>query len=349
VLNSRTYDAAVQGPGRTPLKDLFARKGIQFGTSMGGSTVGSPYLYHPAFHLRRECNVFTMDGNGMAGQTQAVEGVWNFSNCTTNLTFAAANNLELHHGGHLIWHTGEPSWYNNYTTASGLRGKLRQHIEATVTGPLSVHKSWNMSNEVIATWNNNPGGWRTTRYYTTFGANWPTEFYIYTSTLTNAELIWNENHAIERADDSAFNANKAAIITALNAGAPINTYGMQMHLNGTSDASGAQMVDRLNQIAALGLDIRISEFDIYDGDNLWPTLATRRANQVAYVESRLGPIVNQVPRLKSFITWDCSDTHSWLTWYLNARNDGQPREFLPVGTNGLVKKEWWEMFDRITS
>jgi endo-1,4-beta-xylanase len=332
------YNAVQHGPVATPLKDLFARRGLLFGTTSGTSSFGT-------LMAARENSMRVDQGAALMGGTQAVEGVWNFTNARAVADYANANNLVLHHGGHLIYHIVEPAWLSSYTTASGLRGKLRQHIEQTIAA-FPEYQSWNVVNEVIEPVG--PGGWRDSRYYQVFGANWPNEFYNYTRTLTNKELVWNDYQAVEAIGDTAFNLNKAALITALNAGVPINTFGVQMHLR--KDylwASGAQMVDRMNQIAALGLDIRISEFDIGDTGTEWP-LATRRTDQVAAVEARLGPVFSQVPRLKSFNMWGQNDLDSWLNGYLAPRADGAFREFMPYDRRGFIKPEWWSMFERVT-
>jgi endo-1,4-beta-xylanase len=321
-----------------PVKELFARRGLTFGSC---STGGQNYTNRMSF---RECNL-RQDGNYLnLGQTQAVEGVWNFTNAKAVSTPAVAAGQQLHHGGHIIYHLGEPAWLSGYTTASGLRGKLQQHFEQIITA-FPEYLSWNVCNEVIATWEGQPGGWRNTRYFQVLGAGWPAEWFTYARQFTDKELVWNDNHAIEDVDPAAFNANKTAIIAALNAGAPIDTYGMQMH---SCAPTGAVMVDRLNQMAELGLDIRITEFDVTDTGALWPNLATRRAEQIAYTEARLGPIIQQVPRLKSFSMWCNNDSDSWLNAFLGPRNDGALREFLPYDRRGFIKPEWWAMFERVT-
>jgi endo-1,4-beta-xylanase len=342
--NAPTYNPLVHGPVAPPLKDLFARRGLLFGTSSGTSSFGT-------LMAARENSMRVDQGRLLMGITQAVEGVWDFTTpggsgaARAVADYANANNLVLHQGGHLIYHIVEPAWLSNYSSASGLRGKLRQHIEQTIAA-FPEYQSWNVCNEVIEP--TGPGGWYDSRYYQVFGANWPNEFFTYTRTLTSKELIWNDYQPIERIPDTAFNLTMNALVSALNAGVPINTYGCQMHLYKDSLwASGAQMVDRMNQIAALGLDIRITEFDIDDRETMWP-IATRRTDQVAAVESRLGPVFAQVPRLKSFNMWGQNDADSWLNGSSVPRADGALREFLPYDRRGFIKPEWWEMFERVT-
>ena len=337
------WNPVSHGPTYTPLKTLFARRGLLWGTSSGTSVMGDRMAI-------RDNSMRVDQGQALMVTTQNTEGVWNFTNAKVNSNFAIANNLPLHQGGHLIWYAAVPGWLASYTTASGLRGIYHRHIERTLQG-LPEYQSWNVTNEQIVVGDGNPGGWRTSQQYTVLGADWPGQFYKHARLFTDKELIWNDDQAIETSTSAAFDANLLAIKTALNSGAPINTFGTQLHmaLNGTANASGAQMVDRLNQIAALGLDIRITEFDISDTTGQWTTLSTRRAQQIAHVESRLGPIIKQVSRLRSINMWCQNDEDSWLNTFNGPRTDNQPREFTPYGRDGYMKKEWWDMFDRITA
>jgi len=293
--------------------------------------------------------MFTGENMVSLVRTQATEGVWTANTQKAVYDFAVANSIGQRNASHLIWHQTNPAWFDAITTASALRAKLNAHIPV-VMNELPQLAGWNVVNEVIHTVDNQPGGWRNTSIYQAFGANWPSEWFKFARTVApTAELAWTDNHAIEDATSAAFDAVKAAIIWALDDGAPINSFGAQMHLETpVRNASAAQMVDRLGQIAALGLDIRLTEADVSDGSDYVWRLSTRRVDQVAHVESLLGPIFAQVPAVKSLNFWTVTDSESWLNGFLSPRTDGLRGEYSPFGRDGIIKPEWWAMFERIT-
>jgi len=290
-------------------------------------------------------------GENMVGMnhTQATQGVWSYTQSSV-YDFAVANNLDQHNATHLVVHNDSVAWYDAITTASTLRAVLNTHVPL-VMARFPLVKSWNVVNEAIYSEDAQPGGWRDCNLYQAFGANWPSEWFKLARTVApTAELCWTDFTAIERTSSSGFTDTKAALIWALNDGAPINTFGMQMHMaNASNNTSPAEMVDRLGQIAALGLDIRITEPDLYDRDSTWP-LATRRRDQVAYHEARLGAILAQVPAVKSYNMWTIGDAESWLNFpqFGGNRTDGLSGEFSAIGRDGIVKPEWWAMFERVT-
>ncbi len=292
--------------------------------------------------------MFTGGNMIVTTRTQNVQGVFAYPEAAV-YDFVAANNMDQHNATHLIWHGSNPAWFTALTTAAPLRAALNTHIP-TVMQRFPLMKSWNVVNEVIATWDNQPGSWRNTSIYQALGANFPSEWFKLARTVApTTELAWTDNWAIEAKTPESFDAVKAALIWALNDGAPIDTFGVQMHHNRLDNASAAQMVDRLGQLAALGLTLRITEADVTDRDGHWP-LATRRRDQVAYVEDIIGSILAQVPEVVSYNMWTVGDADCWLDIpaFGGTRTDGLKGEFSAIGRDGIVKPEWWAMFERIT-
>jgi endo-1,4-beta-xylanase len=335
-------------PKYTPIKDLFARKGLGFGLIRSAS-----YTALEKSILKRECSQFPIANFVCPNQSQSTQGVWNYSSRQAMYDFCVANNLPIYNAAHLVWHGDNPAWWDALSGASTVRAMIRTQMDNVIPHYPAI-RGWNVVNECF--WYDAASShWRQSQYYAAFGANWPAEFFTYARTLApNAELSWNENHTMDNGANgtAVFNATLLALRTALDAGAPINSFGWQMHMgwdiDGAGDISAGQQVDRLNQIAALGLDIRVTELDVHDRNSVWP-LATRRADQVAYVESYLGAIIRQVPRLKSVTMWSLTDNDNWLDVGANGtRTDGLKGEFCAIDRAGWVKKEWHQMFDRIT-
>jgi GH35 family endo-1,4-beta-xylanase len=337
-----------QRPQYTPIKDLFARRGLKFGWLLDNNTATLASRYWERDLLVRECNMGTAGNFLGMDNTQRFEGVFDYY-LQDAYDLCVANNLEQHHAAHLMWYRTVPTWMEAYTDPTVLRGKVRAHFDRIIADFDQVD-SFNVVNEAFYTNDGNPNGWRDGHFYSVFGANWPTEWFKYARTLTSRELVWCENYT--HRTDATFDNTKAAIIAALDDGAPIDTFAYQMHIEVAgvgAMCSPAQLVDRLGQIVDLGLDLRISEMDVYDIEDWFP-LSTRRADTVAAVEEYLGPIIAQVPQLKSVNMWSPNDITSWVNFTTGwgNRTDGFKGEFSAVDRAGFVKPEWWEMFERIT-
>jgi endo-1,4-beta-xylanase len=272
-----------------------------------------------------ECGLLVDEFSSNFQDWQPTQGVFSYTNFDLLNAWGVANGLRIVQGGHLIWHDGLPAWLTAITNPTTLRTILETHITTVMSRMGTTIMHWNVINEVIATWNGNPNLYRTSHWWSNLGdtfVKWAFDAAASVA-LPGQKLIWNDNHAIEDVSPAAFDANYAQLVRWLNAGVRIDGWGTQMHLT-APNASASVMVDRLNQIAGLGLDIYVTELDITDTP--YTGTADSIKQQCAdYTLAMLGPICRYVPRLKHITCWSPSDTTSWLNSYLGPRGDGIPR------------------------
>lgn len=153
---------------------------------------------------------------------------------------------------------------------------------------------------------------------------------------TTAKLVYNDYDAESMGKKGAAVFNLVSKLKSRNI--PVHVVGMQCHWYiGTSNtgSSGAwdpqQFVQNMNRIAALGLDMSITELDIRITN---PSDATKLAQQRAAYESVLSMCLAQ-PRCKRLFVWGVRDGSSWI----NSRYPGwgSPLLFTGTGTTYTTK------------
>jgi endo-1,4-beta-xylanase len=145
-----------------------------------------------------------------------------------------------------------------------------------------------------------------------------------------AVLVINE-YGLE--GDDARSARKRETFLALlrqlrREGVPLNAVGLQGHLyaNGSGPTTFRSLPGFLRALAALDLDIYITELDVNDRE--LPAAVPERDRRVADVYAAFLAAVLPEPRLKLITGWGLSDRHTWLNRFF-PRADGLPQRPLP--------------------
>jgi endo-1,4-beta-xylanase len=256
---------------------------------------------------------------------QPSQGVFTWTQADSLVSWGQLNNLRMVQGGHLLWGSFLPSWVTDITNATTLRSVLETHVQTVISHFGTSVRHWNVTNEVIATFNGNPNGYRTSHWWSILGEDHVRYAFDAAAAVASADtkLIWNDFN-FEAAPSSEFDATLAQLIRWLNDGVRIDGVGSQMHMNPSSVCSPAELVDRFGQIADLGLDICITELDVYD------TAYTGTAEEIKQqcadlVFSMLSEVCRDVDRLTHVVCWSPTDEISWLNSHLGPRGDAIPR------------------------
>jgi endo-1,4-beta-xylanase len=109
---------------------------------------------------------------------------------------------------------------------------------------------------------------------------------------------------------------------------PLHAVGLQAHL-----FAGSRSIDRdalqgfLGEIAALKLDVLVTELDVIDYE-LPGDIGRRDAMVAAMADQFLGAVC-EVVRPKAILTWGLTDRYTWVPTYFK-RKDGLPNRPLPL-------------------
>jgi endo-1,4-beta-xylanase len=169
----------------------------------------------------------------------------------------------------------------------------------------------------------------------------------------NAKLVLNE--AFCEQDDDLGKSVRPRLLDLVSdlkhAGIKLDAVGFQAHLKPHLPFDDQAFAAYLERIAALDVDIYITEFDV-DDSSLPDDLATRDRIVADRCAKFLGTVL-AVPRIKALICWHLSDRYSWYKsadWYAAAvaKFGGNPSR--PVRTHladaALKPKPAWEAVAR---
>lgn len=262
-------------------------------------------------------------------------GTYDFARADGLVAFAEANAMRVR-GHTLVWGrpNGPPSWLDAALAAApdpsaALQDLMLNHI-ATVAGRYAGRvESWDVVNEPLAF---SSGGFDTSSpYYRFLGPGFVADaFHAARAADPTARLFLNEVSA--EGNVVKFQGLLGLVRDLLADGVPIDGVGLQGHFL-TARPNRVVLTERLQAIAALGLDVEITELDIplvLFGNEPDP-LAAQAAAYVDVFSACLA-----VEACRGVTVWGVTDADTWLD-SLAFFESFAPNRPLLFDENGLPK------------
>ena len=248
----------------------------------------------------KEFNYVTPENEMKWDATEPVRGQFQFANADAIVDFAMQNGMKVK-GHALVWHSQLPAWVSALTSASDVRAVMVNHIQNVVTHFGAKVVGWDVVNEA---WNDDGASLRNSVFRQYLGDGYIDEaFQAARAADPNAKLYYNDYSA--EGNSTKANAVYTMVQGMKMRGVPIDGVGMQMHVGPTNSApSTAQFIANMQRIAALGLDVLISEMDVGICTSDVDTQRTRFHDIVAACVAE--------PRCKAVTVWGVTDKYSWL-------------------------------------
>jgi GH35 family endo-1,4-beta-xylanase len=233
--------------------------------------------------------------------------------------FAVAHAMKVR-GTNLVWGQYNPDWLGNdgassYTLFTGaeLETILVDHIQ-TVMGHFcdkypGVVKWWDVTNNVMGwddTFNSDGIMW------TLIGTNPDRADYLrvafQTARATDPAAVLCMNDAANEGSNPTRAQNMISTVQAFRAeGIPIDCVGMEAHLSTTSYPSYDTVLAVMQQYAAMGVQVQVTEFDVVGPNTLdWTTTAT--------VATSLLKACRDSPNCTLFNNWGISQKYLLHDW-----------------------------------
>jgi endo-1,4-beta-xylanase len=340
-------------PRPTSLQEAASAKGIVYGsyTSWSGADWRANQAAQAAY--RTECALLVLPV--YAQLVHPEESVYDYSSPDITAEVAAANGQQLR-GHPLVWEQTLPDWLNNIlndpaTSRTRALGLMIDQLTTSVDRYRGRVTSWDVVNEGVDAYTGDENGLKLTGWRRKIGPEYlDLAFRAAREADPAAQLVYNET-GIEYDIDwqaSRRTATFNLLRRLVDGGAPITAFGVQSHLSAV-DANGVpwklakdEFRKLLSDVAALGLDILVTELDCTDVG--LPADIARRDIEVAIRYAEYLDVVLDEPKVKTVVTWGMSDSDTWLTNF-SPRPDGLPVRTLPLDDQWKRKPAWNAMLD----
>lgn len=280
----------------------------------------------------KEHNYATAE-NEMKWETiEGSKGNFNFGPGDAIVNFATQNGMKVK-GHTLVWHSQLPGWVSGLSTEAEVRAVMLNHIKTVMTHYKGKIHAWDVVNEAWDTPNKNGDGTATLRksvFFQKLGAGYIDEaFKAAKEADPNALLIYND-YSTEGMNDKS-NAVYAMVKSMKERGIPIDGVGIQTHIGTPNDTpTAAEIKQNIDRLAALGLQVMLSEMDINGCDGY-------TSDSMAKLYYDIVKACVEQPLCTAITIWGISDSGSWLNYFGEAGCGGKSPTPL-LWDNGYKKK-----------
>jgi len=292
------------------LRQAAARVGVKVGAAAQPGTIANDPNY--ASTLAREFNSLTAENDMKWNAVHPAPGVYDFTAADALVDFAEAHGMAVR-GHNLIWDQqlvdSTPAYVTSLSDPNELRALMAEHI-ATVVGHYRGRVDrWDVVNEPLVT-----GGSDIYQnvFFQLLGPGYISEaLEMAHAADPNARLFLNE--VLVSNQGARFDALLALAHDLLDQGAALHGIGIQGHFFYGPDPGELQ--GNIEALAALGLDVEITELDILlrGQDDLASKLERQRMDYFGVVQACMA-----VPACRRVTTWGFSDRYTWIDSFFGA-------------------------------
>ena len=277
---------ALDVSGANSLKAHAAAKGRLFGCAVNEGLLGRDEGYTAL--VREQAGIVVAENSMKWAPMRPSPTEFRWDAADKLLAFAEANGMKVR-GHNLCWHRQLPRWFEGYATAQNAKQLLVEHIQAVVGRYKGRIQSWDVVNEAVLPSDGRPDGLRDTPWLRLAGPDY-IELAFKTARAVDpaAKLTYND-YGIEGEDPGSTSKRAAVLelVKGLHEKGLIDAVGVQSHV-GAGEEFGRGLADFLGAVAALGLEIYVTEMDVNDR-KLGPEDATRDKAVAATLPRVSGP------------------------------------------------------------
>ncbi|NGY60338.1 endo-1,4-beta-xylanase [Lentzea sp. NEAU-D13] len=278
-----------------PLKD---RTNRYVGSAVAAQPLNSEADYRSV--LTREFDSVTPENEMKWAVVEPNRGQFNWSGADAIVNYARQNGKSVR-GHTLVWHSQYPGWLNNLGS-SELRSVVQQHINTEMGRYRGRIRAWDVVNEMF----NEDGSRRQSIFQQRMGDNYVADAFRWARAADPSAKLYINDYNTEGVNAKS-NALYNLVRTLKQQGVPIDGVGIQTHLS-IQYGFPTSMRQNLERLAALGVDIAITEADVRIP---LPADSTKLNTQANYYK-QVWDACHAVSRCVEFTTWGFTDRHSWV-------------------------------------
>jgi endo-1,4-beta-xylanase len=315
---------------------------IPYGAAVRAGVLATDASYREA--IIANCQIIVPEGEMKWGDVRPSRGEYRFEKADALVDFARQNKMEIR-GHTLAWYGGMPAWTEAIDSRAEAERELVDHIETVVSRYRGAIPSWDVVNEPLIDWPEDATSLRPSIWTKQLGPDYlPIAFRAAAAADPDTRLVLNE-YDVEF-EGPRFAARRKALLQLLRSlrdrDVPLHGIGLQAHLfaGRSIDRDGLQAF--LAEIAALKLDVLITELDVVDYE--LPGKISERDAMVATMATKFLDAVCEVVRPKALLTWGLTDRYTWVPiWF--TRPDGMPNRPLPLDAD-LKRKPLFDVIEK---
>lgn len=341
----RSEPAEEPEPG---LREYAARAGLLYGAAAAWPVLRDDEQYARSF--ARECNILVPENVLKMGPVQPEPGVFRFEPADFMAEFCRRHDMRMR-GHTLVWHQQVWPWLKTAVNAQNARKHLEEHIRTVAGRYRGRMHSWDVVNEAVHVPDGREDGLRVTPFLELLGPGYiELALRLAREADPGAKLTYND-YGLDY-DTPEQEAKRKAVLRLLrelrDRDAPLDAFGMQAHLDWTEFRNfRAETLQRFfREIAALGLEIYITELDVSDRD--LPDDIAERDGAIARVYETYLKAALAEPAVKAVLTWGLTDRYTWLAGR-RRRASGTTVRVLPLDRDYQRKPAWRAIRDAFQS
>src|SRR5215469_10513233 len=303
-------------PLSTSLGAIAARNGFLFG-SAAAEAIDTDAAYRELYVTQTK--LIASDVALKIGAIAPQPGPKHFESADRLLAFCNQHRIAMR--GHcLVWNEWNPDWVKNLTKAER-QAYFDSYIEEVVARYIGKLQSWDVVNEPFWPGHNAPGSFRVGPWYDAFGTDYIRRAFERAAQVDpHTKLVLNE--AQTERDDALGLAVRGGLLKLVadlkHAGVKLDAIGLQGHLQPQYPHDPGRFNEFLHQLADLGVDIYITEFDVCD-DVFPDDIAARDAAVAQTARQFLEPTLRH-PAVKALVTWELADNYSFYRSMAKSKN-----------------------------
>ncbi|HSV27540.1 MAG TPA: endo-1,4-beta-xylanase [Sedimentisphaerales bacterium] len=242
-------------------------------------------------------------------------GEYNFAEADAMVDFAKANRMKVR-GHTLIWHSQQPRWLAEGTwTRDEMMQIIREHIHAVVGRYRGKVFAWDVVNEALSNSHDPNEVYRSTNFYEAIGPEYIDMAFRWAREADpDAKLFYND-YGMDFGGPK-FEKMLTMVKGMQERGVPIDGVGPQMHIGLWAQGKGPELAKAIRRIAALGLEVHITEMDVAVE---LPCDQEKLARQ-AKIYGEITRVAMEEPGCTALLLWGFTDRHSWIPSFSQGRN-----------------------------
>jgi endo-1,4-beta-xylanase len=294
------------------LREYADKIGVLVGTAVQPSRFSEPAY---ATTLAREFNMIEAENAMKWGAIRPDRDTFSFKSGDEIIDFARTRNMKVR--GHcLLWSEYNPAWLSKGQFTTGqLSDLLRAHITTVIKHYSGKIFAWDVVNEAFeadgdiesSLWYDSPGIGLKGK-----GTAYIEQAFRWARAADPKTLLFYNDY-----DSEGLNAKSDAVYSMVKdfkqRDVPIDGVGLQMHIFNLSTKDITDLDANISRLAALGLQVHITEMDVAlpldaKGELANPADLMRQADIYRYVANACF----RHPRCTAFQTWGFTDKYTWV-------------------------------------